>query len=401
MMRLLELRSLRPSRLLLPALGLVLAASASCGGGAAEESSGPAAASGSGAAVDPARAARLERTGAALATHLRAVRRQGLAPRMLDACEELLEETRGSTYAFREGYGISLRDTWMVLTWNRGTARPGRTVEQEERGKREGVAGIALLARKLRERGTELVLVPIPRLHQVHPERLAPGLEVPADFVGVDPATTLYLGELTAAGVTVVHLTPAFAAERESAAAEDDRFLFHAYDNHWTPRGVRLAADEIAKVVTGLEGYESGALAEGADWRVDHHEVVFKVPPPRGNAVPPLDPLTRVWIDAIVDEAGAPALPPDPTSPILLLGDSNAQWYTEHAAAIGDQLGARLGRRLDVIALPGSLADGVWKSVARRTRPGETLSDKKVVVWVFELNMLLDAELAGVAGLVE
>jgi len=400
MMRLLEHRSLRPSRLLLPALVLLLAANAGCGG-AAEGPSAPATGSGAAEAVDPARAARFEQAGAALATHLRAVRRKGLLPRMLDACEALLEETRGSTYAFREGYGISLRDTWMVLTWNRGTARPGRTVEQEERARREGLAGIVELARKLRERGTELVLVPIPRLHQVYPDRVDPRIEVPADFVGVDPATTLYLGELTAAGVTVVHLTPAFAAVRESDAADEDRYLFHAFDNHWTPRGVHLAADEIAKVVKGLEGSVPGALTEGIGWRVDHHEVTFKVPPPRGNGVPPIDPLTKVWIDAIVDEAGKPALPTDPSSPILLLGDSNAQWYAEHAAAIGDQLGARLGRRLDVIALPGSLADGVWKSVARRSRPGETLSDKKVVVWVFELNMLLDAELAGVAGLVE
>ena len=87
-------------------------------------------------------------------------------------------------------------------------------------------------------------------------------------------------------------------------------------------------------------------------------------------------------------------------SPILFLGDSNSQWYQKDFASLPDQLMARLGQRLDVIAIPGLRADGVWKLLERR-KPGETLGEKRIIVWVFELNMLLDAELAELKRFVE
>ena len=349
----------------------------------------------------PSRAERLARTLTALEEHQRAVERQGIGPRLLDACQVLLDEVKGVSYDIRPTYGISMRDTWFLQTWNRGNARPGRSAEQEAESKRKGLDGVVELSRKLRERGTELVVVPIPRMQQVYPERVVDGLEIPEDFVGVDPATAKHLAALTEAGVAVVHLTPAYAAQRFSTAEDQDRFLFHDFNNHWTARAVNLAADVIAEKVEQLEGFEPGALREGVDWHLERQKIVFKVPPPRGNNLPEVKVETEVWVDSILKANGKLAQRPDPQSPILVLGDSNAQWYAQYGAGVPDQLGARLGQRLDLIALPGVPADGVWKNLARRRKPGTTLADKRIIIWIFEINMLLDEELADLAAFVD
>lgn len=380
-------------------LGALLFVCAACGAEATESAPAPSAASADEAGGS--RSERLARTAATLAEHRRVVERQGLATPLLDTCQKLLEKVKGVSYDIRANYGISIRDTWFLLAWNRGSARPGRSTEQEAESLRKGLEGLVELSRKLRERGTELVVVPIPRMHQIYPERVVDGLEVPEGFVGVDPATAKYLADLTEAGVEVVHLTPAYAAQRVSTAEDQDRFLFHDYNNHWTARAVNLTAEVIAEKVVQLEDFEPGTLRGGVDWQLERQKIIFKVPPPRGSNMPEVKVETEVWIDAILNANGKPAQRPDRMSPILILGDSNAQWYTQYGAAVPDQIGARLGQRLDLIAIPGVQADGVWKNLERRKKSGTTLADKRIIIWIFELDMLLDEELADLAAFVE
>ncbi|MHC4894895.1 MAG: alginate O-acetyltransferase AlgX-related protein [Planctomycetota bacterium] len=241
--------------------------------------------------------------------------------------------------------------------------------------------------RALDARGIDFLVVPIPRTPQIYPERLLDGLEVPEDFVGVDPGTAAFLAELDARGVEVLHLTPHFAQAREVDASDRHRYLFHDENAHWTPRAASLTADLIAERIAALPNFEPGDLTEGRDWFIERIEATMKVPFPGHRPR-----TTTIHVDAVVDEAGDRALVRSSDAPILLLGDSNCGWYSDFNANFADQLFARLGQSLDAVIPQGPDARTAWNAVLRRTDRG-LLEDKRIVVWVFDSGKLGQGEM--------
>lgn len=336
------------------------------------------------------RAERMARAAAELERHAGAVAANGLAPGLVEAAQRALAASAVGDYYLQPPFALRLRDLRFFLKWNAPPAEEaGAPAVPDPRRWAPQRDAIVAMAGQLAERDIDLLVVPIPRPHQLYPERVDPAVRPGADFVGVDPCLTAFLSELVAADVEVVHLTPHFARERDGGDARSDRHLFHDVNQHWTNRAVVLTADLIADRVRELPWFEPGPLRAGRDWTAASELVPFEMPQPEGEPL-----ATEVWVDVVRRDRGEPRDVRDRTSPILLLGDSNTRWYEPEQAAIGDQLVARLGRGIDVVAMPTTDAVGVWRSVLRRRAKGQ-LETKRLVIW------LLDAAKLGHDNLVE
>jgi len=113
----------------------------------------------------------------------------------------------------------------------------------------DGVAqAIARYRDQLKERGIELLLVPIPDKASVYPDRLT--RRVVGKFQDFRSPTEGLLDGLKRSGVESVDLFHLFReARRESGDATD---LYLAHDTHWTPAGARLAAEAVTRKLRDL-----------------------------------------------------------------------------------------------------------------------------------------------------
>ncbi len=110
------------------------------------------------------------------------------------------------------------------------------------------------VARGLRERGMELVVLLVPEKEQVHQDAL-PARHRQALTDSVDLLGAIASG-LTAKGVTAVDLMPVF---REVTAS--GQRLYWRDDTHWNDAGIRLAAEELWQKVKPLLEREQESIS--------------------------------------------------------------------------------------------------------------------------------------------
>jgi hypothetical protein len=112
-------------------------------------------------------------------------------------------------------------------------------------GRRQAVRDAILeYRRQLKERGIELLVMPVPEKSAVYPGRLT-------SCAGIEsfrsPSEAL-LDDLRREGVEVIDLFELFRKFRREAAQEGmGDSLYLASDTHWTPEGARLAAETVAR----------------------------------------------------------------------------------------------------------------------------------------------------------
>jgi alginate O-acetyltransferase complex protein AlgJ len=223
-------------------------------------------------------------------------------------------------------------------------------------------------ARQLRERGADLLFVPVPPKLALEPGELLDGL--PATPVLIDAATPAFLAELAAHGVAGVDLYPAFFAARRAGGEP----LATASDSHWSPRGCQVAAAEVARVVRerwpGLAGPRDTATAPPPVRHAIPGDLRRLLPEPR----PPRETLT--FFPAV---AGEPEPEGPSGGPILVLGDSHVLVYRTRRSGFTDHLERDLGLRLDQLGVEAGGPTGARQALARRP---ELLAARKLVVWV-------------------
>ncbi|MEP6956962.1 MAG: hypothetical protein ABI883_09055, partial [Chthoniobacterales bacterium] len=95
--------------------------------------------------------------------------------------------------------------------------------------------------RQLRERGIELLLVPVPPKAAVYPEKLFADVKLPGGEAA--PSLRQFYNQLRASGVDVLDLSEVFSREREQARGP----VFCRTDSHWSGVGCVLAAQAIAE----------------------------------------------------------------------------------------------------------------------------------------------------------
>ncbi|MBL8840656.1 MAG: hypothetical protein JNL90_03900 [Planctomycetes bacterium] len=252
------------------------------------------------------------------------------------------------------------------------------------------------LAKQLHAHDIEFVLVLFPSRLQLYPElvdaafdparlgeseaaRAAGGA---AAFPGMVGATAQFLRALNEAGVETLDLAPPFVAARADGGPELGE-IYLQRNKHWTPRAAELAARLVAERLSEQAWFVPGSSIEGKVFEVMRRKV--DIGGAAGGQAPDTTPEKLALHQ--VRQLGARVNPAEVRgSPIVLLGDSFARFYSDHGASFGDQLRRFTGHPIDALTPMGGGELQCREQLARRD---DRMRGKKVVVWLLQEDNLL------------
>jgi alginate O-acetyltransferase complex protein AlgJ len=263
----------------------------------------------------------------------------------------------------------------------------GRNLKDVGAGHIEPDPRIAILAFRdqCARAGARLVLVPIPDKAMLEPWRLTSRFDAFAALSPPNnPSYLEFLRELQTEGVEVLDVTPATIHQG------DVRFL--AQDTHWAPTWMDDVAQSLAKYLGARHGLNAveKLVSESANVsRVGDLVDMLRLP-----ADQRLFPPETVTIHPVVTTVGQP-LQPNPSSSVLLLGDSFTNIYSAEpmgwgkGAGFAERLSFHLSQRIDWIARNDHGAHATRQILADEQRRGrDRLAGKRVVVWQFAMREL-------------
>jgi hypothetical protein len=242
------------------------------------------------------------------------------------------------------------------------------------------VTAIVALRDELAARGMQLLVVPAPNKESIYPDRLS--ARVPEGQVLISPPTRDLFKRLRAAQVECVDLFAVFGAARNNAAAPDAPPLYLKQDSHWSPAGVNLAAQAVARRLTEL------------GWTQPGHTRFTAKP----ATVERLGDVLRMMQSAMIERASESELVPcvqvlredggepyqdQPDSEVLVLGDSFLRIYQQDepgSAGFIAHLARELKQPLASVVNDGGASTLVRQELHRRPA---LLKNKRVVVWEF------------------
>jgi hypothetical protein len=233
---------------------------------------------------------------------------------------------------------------------------------------------------QLRERGIELVVLPVPNKESICPEMLSRR----AEGAGVikTPRTRGLLAALKTAGIEVVDLFEEFERAQQTKSPIDQSALYLVEDSHWSSEGMQLAVRAVARRIL-----ERGLLEKGT--------VEYELRPAPVERVGDLIEMLQLPRDirAVAPEriACAQVIRQDtrvpyqdaPDARILILGDSFLRIYQDDepaSAGFSAHLALELKQPLSSIISDGGASTLVRQNLARRPR---LLLHKRVVIWEF------------------
>jgi hypothetical protein len=235
-------------------------------------------------------------------------------------------------------------------------------------------AAVTSFREDLAKRGIKLLVMIAPNKASVYPEKLA------ARAKGlVNPTTRDVLAILEQAGVEAVDLFEVYAHARQAPGGPD---YYLAQDSHWSPEGMRLAAETVARRLLDSGWVEKGtARYELKSVPVERCGDVLKMI--RVPQVQKLFEPQRMNCTQVVDvESGKPC-EDDPNSPVLVLGDSFLRIFERDEPGSGgfvSHLAYNLGFGLTTVISDGGASTLVRQQLARKPA---LLKGKKVVIWEF------------------
>jgi len=238
----------------------------------------------------------------------------------------------------------------------------------------------------LSKRGITLLLVPVPVKPMIEPEYLsmtpcgeARGLQ--------NPSYATFVQDLRSEGVEVMDLTSLLLNRKYS----NGRPQYLHRDTHWTPDAMEAVAESLAKRVSGLfpEDFQHSSLpaSEMPVTVRNAGDLVGMLDLPKTSS---LFPEEEVGIRPRQGSDGG-HWTPDPSSPILLLGDSFARIYSAadlhwgRDAGLAERLSEHLGHDIDVLAINAGGSSSVRQSLARSIG---RLDGKKVLLYEFSMREL-------------
>lgn len=232
---------------------------------------------------------------------------------------------------------------------------------------------------QLAAKGITLFLAPVPPKawnSSVAPKPVPAGREK-------DGLSNFY-ARLSKEGVRCVDLREALGSEGDAAGLR-----FCKTDSHWSGEGCVSAAKAVADAIRPLLP-KTGANRFQEQWE----EVEI-----RGDladlARSPEALREKVRVRRVSDASGGP-LRADPSSPVLILGDSHTLVFHEFLAegsGFTDQLAVETGFAPDWIGTRGSGANAVRLSLLRRNaKDAGYLAGKKVVIWCFAAREFTEAD---------
>jgi SGNH hydrolase-like domain, acetyltransferase AlgX len=245
---------------------------------------------------------------------------------------------------------------------------------------KDPVATIVGFREELAARGIDLLVVPVPNKESVYPDRLT--RRIPAGQSVISPTTQGVLAQLQSAGVECVDLFRVFAETRTNVAGFGRPQLYLTQDSHWSPAGVALAAQAVARRLVEKGWVKPGAMEYGERSapaeRLGDVLRMLQVPRLERCATP-----ENVGCVQVVRRDNAQAYQDDPNSTILILGDSFLRIYEQDepgSAGFIAHLAKELKQPLTSLVSDGGASTLVRQEMHRRPA---LLKNKRVVVWEF------------------
>ena len=176
-----------------------------------------------------------------------------------------------------------------------------------------------------------------------------------------------FYGELRAKGVEVLDLSGVFEKSESPVYCKQDA--------HWNPEGIRLAVEELVKLMKLEKGK--------ADFKVESRKIsiVGDLMLSLDRNAKPSEEITLYTVSGDVFKG---------TSPILLLGDSHTLIFSSggdmlaEKSGLGENLAAALGMPVERIAVKGSAAAAVRINLYRKAAKNAAwIKNKKFVIWCF------------------
>jgi len=247
-------------------------------------------------------------------------------------------------------------------------------------GRADVLSTIISFRDQLAQLGIKLLVVPAPNKASIYPEMLtrrAEGSQLP-----VNPKTIDILSKLRESGVEIVDLFSLFAEARKSLSPGDNTRYYLAQDSHWSPDGMRLAAQAVAKKILDLGWAEKGrvkySLKPTTTERYGDVLKMMRMPQIESK----IEPETLNCAQVEISDTGQP-FQDDPNSQVLVIGDSFLRIYSRDEPGSGgfvEHLACELGFPLTSIVNDGGASTLVRQELSRKPA---LLRNKKLVIWEF------------------
>jgi hypothetical protein len=321
----------------------------------------------------------------------------GVSPALTGKQQRLADELAAKFQALekRNAHAISGADGWLFLAadlrflsvgrfWGDVAPKVSRAQRPEQA---DPLPAIIDFRDQLKQRGIELLLVPVPPKLAIYADKILRDFDPSTD----NPAPYLhrFYDELRSRGAEVLDLEPLFLEKREGEHGP----LFCRTDTHWSGAGCVLAARAIVERIRHTISLAPGANQYAAEWKPIEIKgdlaglLPADIPKPGGE---------RIDVRTVVVKSTGKAVQTDPSSPVLLLGDSHTLVYHEfHAEGAGliDQMADSFGFAPDLIGTRGSGATAVRTGLYRRSRRDpEYLAKKKMIIWCFAAREFTEAD---------
>jgi len=248
---------------------------------------------------------------------------------------------------------------------------------QPQNGEDDIFDAIVSFRDELDQRGIRLLVMVAPNKASIYPDKLAARADETA--CPMNATTCDVLTKLRQADVEVIDLFECYAQAR---LRTDVPACYLVQDSHWSPEGMRRAAAVAARKVLESDSLSKGTVAYQQEpvtvQRYGDVLRMMRVPQIERLFEPELMDCTQI----IDSETGEPYAD-DPSSPVLVLGDSFLRIYERdepHSGGFVAHLAYHLGFGVTSIVNDGGASTLVRQQLARRPK---LLEGKKVVVWEF------------------
>ena len=303
---------------------------------------------------------------------------QWLLPRVQSVLTGTLRAGNEQVYPGREGWLFYRPDVDYVT--GPGFLAPERLRQRGHAAKiqPDPIKAIVQFRDQLRERGIDLLVMPVPGKPSIDGEMLSaraqPGVELQnASFAEFQAA-------LTKAGVRVFDVAPALM-QRKAAHGKEPAYL--ATDTHWRPETMEFVAAELARAIGGGDATAAVPVEREVNGMGD---IARMLRLPKGEEI---YPPQVVKIHEITSGDGV--WQPSREADVLVLGDSFANIFSleglgwGESAGLVEQLSHSLGGRpLDRILRNSDGAFATREILAHELARGrDRLAGKKLVVWEF------------------
>ena len=268
---------------------------------------------------------------------------------------------------------VAGRDGW--LFYEPGLSAITQRPTPDQSNASDAILAVTRVRDDLRKKGIRLIVVPVPNKESIYPEKLHHSMA----FTGTPIAAEMrgFFAGCEEAGIETVDLFRAFA----KAKSESSNPLYLTQDSHWSPEGIRIAAQAVAGKIGAAQ--ESPFISTPVNLR-RHGDLIGLMRSPALEARFPAESIRSEKISPDAESAD---------SDVLVIGDSFLRIFQhdepEDAGFIA-HLAKALGHPVTALVNDGGASTLVRQELSRR--PG-LLAGKTTVIWEFvERDLRLGTE---------